>query len=123
MLFQNKKTLNIARIFILALLLLNFTFLFTKCSTVDPVLSDICQITDDICFYATSICDIYNSDSTKFNNIRAIYASLISDLDKLKQIKNELDPSINKTLKINRDDIKKELNLIRSNLKRLLPAE
>lgn len=115
--------LKSARIFILAFTLLFITGFISSCSTLDPVISDICQITDDICFYATEICDLYNADSIKFDNSSAVFAILTDNLYKLKLISQSLDPKSIKKVNLDNAYIKQELILIQQDLKKLLPSK
>lgn len=97
---------------------LNF---YSGCSTIDPIVSDICSITDDICFYANSICDLYNQDSTQFKDSKFMFSKLTDSLDRLKQIHSNLKQNQNKKISLSKSDLLIELQIIREDLRTLLP--
>lgn len=119
--FINVYSKKFARILILAFVALSSLIFLTNCNSQNLVVTEICEITDEICFYATSICDLYSADSTKFKNSNILFKNLNSSLDRLKQIDSFLSQSTNKKASLTYSDLLNELILIRNDLKDLLP--
>lgn len=43
-------------------------FLFPSCQNIDPIVSDVCEITEEICYYANLVCQNFNPDNTQIKN-------------------------------------------------------
>lgn len=52
---------------IFLVLLVSF-FLFPSCQNIDPIISDVCDITEEICYYANLVCENFNSDNLQIKN-------------------------------------------------------
>lgn len=63
--------------------ILFFAALFSSCSNIDPVVSDVCSITEEICYYANLVCENFNKENSE---------NIIDENEKtkLQQIVNDL---------------------------------
>lgn len=99
-------------------ILISFIILFvTSCSNFSPIASDICKISEEICYYANAICDLYGNlpDDSDDENVKA---NLLNSSVILKNIYSksiELKRDENKLL--NKSEVIHELILIRNQLK------
>lgn len=101
-------------------LILSSFLLFTYCSNFAPVASDICKISEEICYYANAICEIYGSipESNKNESIKndlfnssIILKNIFSKSLILKRDENKL---------LDKSEVLNELILIRNKLKSTL---
>lgn len=57
-----------------AIILLSLTLF--SCSTIDPIVEDVCSITQDICYYANLICDNYEPGNISKTQAQEILSAL-----------------------------------------------
>lgn len=94
-------------------------FLFSACSQLSPVASDICKITEEICYYANAICELYAGNPGKESDPGINY-----QLQKSNYILQNISVDISRNLlkegkKKNPNEITPELIEVRNNLKNL----
>jgi hypothetical protein len=81
-------------------------FSLNGCNTINTSTSELCKITDDICFYATNICKLSGNNS-KVLEMRLSSLDRLSDIsDKLKLFSQNLENNDNdKFQTVSSDDI------------------
>ena len=98
-------------------------FPLTSCSETPLIVDEICDITQEICYYANLVCDNFNPPNSSFEKSNEIKP----DLKQISfDIKNVLDKTnlMSSDMKIiSRESVKAELIQIRNQLKNLYLLE
>jgi hypothetical protein len=109
------------KIFISLFLIL--IFFLPACSNVNPIVSDVCEITEEICYYANLVCENFNPDHSQVDNSKEIKSELLELSNKLKVI-NVNTSSLSPFQKIlAKDSIIYDLINIRDELKKIYETQ
>lgn len=93
--------------------------IFPSCSTVNPIVEDVCEITQDICYYANLVCDNFEPSKIESLEDDKLKSELI-DLRTELQFLNVSSTNNQQTTKIFSDeDLKFKLIEVRDQLKRI----
>lgn len=107
---------------IFLVLLVSF-FLFPSCQNIDPILSDVCEITEEICYYANLVCENFNSDNMQIKNSDEVKKELQLIAQELKTV-NVNTSSLSPQQKIiSKDKVLYDLIEIRDRLKEIYNSQ
>lgn len=97
-----------------------FTFLiFQSCAEVEPIVSDVCEITSDICYYAEMVCENFNKTPEESFKESQTKQELISIVNDLKYEAEFTSNNFNKNNSLQSSDVKYRLLQIRNELRDL----
>ena len=105
------------------LLIVFSSLIFTSCSTVNPIVEDICEITEDICFYANLVCDNWEPSKANSELDLNTKSELIALRDEMQFINATLQPNQQNNKKFSDEDLKIKLIMIRDDLKRIVDRQ
>lgn len=100
------------KFFFLPLLLI-----FISCSQIEPVLSDVCTITNEICFYATAICNNIDTTNVSKSELISLQTQLESIAKDLRQRSNKILYPSSLSTNLSSPDTKIFLTNVRDQLK------
>lgn len=103
----------------LLLFFVPFLFLTTSCGTLPPIVEDVCEITEEICYYANLVCDNFQQNVPaveKVDQYKKELKIISSSLHRESLIANSLP---NDRTNLEHYDFKARLIQIRNELKAL----
>jgi hypothetical protein len=93
--------------------------IFQSCAEIDPVVSNVCDITEEICYYANLVCENFNKDATDNLNEEKTKSELIAIVNDLKYEAEFTSNNSNLKSSLQNSELKYRLLQIRNELKTL----
>lgn len=98
-------------------------FIFPSCQNINPILSDVCEITEEICYYANLVCENFNSDNLQIKNSDEVKKELQLIAQELKTVNVNTSTLSPQQKIISKDKVLYDLIEVRDRLKEIYQSQ